>query len=100
METMSDVRSIVLITKEEIPTLKFANAEGLMTLEEKIQRDSQLQKAMILGNANHVKCKIVFNTKDGFRKVETTVWAVDDKQLSLKSGIHIPINAIHRIDFI
>jgi hypothetical protein len=59
----------------------------------------QLKKAMVLGNNFKCKCKIVFNTSDGAKLVETTVWSVSENHVLLKGDIVIPLNAIIKVEF-
>lgn len=59
----------------------------------------QLKKAMVLGNNFKCKCKIVFNTSDGAKIVETTVWSVSENHVLLKGDIVIPLNAVIKVEF-
>ncbi len=38
--------------------------------------------------------KITFETLEGARKIETTVWEAGDDQLMIKSDVMIPIHAV------
>jgi uncharacterized protein (UPF0248 family) len=49
---------------------------------------------MMLGNMDHYKVKISFNTLDGIKEVFTTIWATTDRFIVLKGGRYIPINSI------
>ena len=89
--------SATIIEKEEIVNLKFPKHEVLRTKDEIIQRRLDLERAMVLGNAEHGKMRITFETTDGVKAVETTVWAASDTEISLKGGVSIPVNAIHRV---
>jgi hypothetical protein len=94
MDTMKTLIEISSILKEEISKIRFVAEDVLVSDDQKTMRRSELQKAMMLGNAEKSKSKIVFATNEGLKKVETTVWAVDDREVVLKSGIFIPIHAI------
>jgi hypothetical protein len=94
MDTMKTLFEISSIVKEEIGKIHFVAEDVLVSDDQKTQRRSELQKAMMLGNSEKSKSKIVFATNEGLKKVETTVWAVDDHEVVLKSGIFIPIHAI------
>jgi hypothetical protein len=53
-----------------------------------------LQDAVILGNIEKQKCKIVFHANEGDVFVETTVWALTDKYICLKGGVALLIASI------
>lgn len=88
---------IASIEKEEIPRLKFPKYEVLKSRDEQLQRRADLEKAMVLGNSEHGKIRIIFECTEGLKMVETTVWAVDDEELSLKAGLSIPLHVIHKV---
>lgn len=94
MDTIKTLMSISSILKEEINKLRFVSEDVLVSDDQKTLRRSELNKAMMLGNSEKSKSKIVFATDEGLKKVETTVWAVDDREVVLKSGVFIPIHAI------
>lgn len=85
------------IQKELIPALDFLNGEVLNSTEEIRQRQLDLEKAMILGNAYRRKVKIFFETSEGMCQVETTIWASTEKNIILKGGVVIPIHCIRRV---
>jgi hypothetical protein len=89
-----------LIDKENIPDYHCVTYEVLESKEAILERNTELQKAMLLGNSEHVKYKIYFTTTDGVKEVETTVWAATDTDVTLKGGIIIPITAINKIAFL
>jgi hypothetical protein len=91
---------IELIAKEDVPKYHCVTYDVLDTPEARAERKAELEKAMILGNSEHVKYKIFFTTTDGIKEVETTVWATTDDTITLKGGIVIPIAAINRITFL
>jgi hypothetical protein len=49
---------------------------------------------MIMGNTDKKKVGIVFETTEGLRQVETTVWASVKDNIVLKHGIYIPVCCI------
>lgn len=85
------------IEKENIETLKFPNTEVLSDKDLIKERESNLTRAMSLGNLEHSKIKIYFEDDQSRKVVETTVWGVTDKRVILKQGVVIPINRIHKI---
>jgi hypothetical protein len=50
-----------------------------------------LDYAVRLGNEHKGKTSISFVSSEGIVQVETTIWSVRDKELSLKGGISIPL---------
>jgi hypothetical protein len=82
------------IEKEEIAQLHFSSAEVLHSTVQVSERDHALQNAVILGNIEKQKCKIVFHADEGDSYVETTVWAVTDKHVFLKGGLALLIASI------
>jgi len=88
-----------LISKEEISAHKFRHGEVLTTAESMIQRRIDIERAMRLGNNDHNKVKIIFETEDGIMQVETTIWSATQNYVMLKANIQVPISCIHRIEF-
>jgi hypothetical protein len=86
--------SIPVIPKEEVGKFKFVANDVLNSQEERKERFSKLEKAMLLGNGYKTKVKITFETLEGVKKIETTVWEASEDQLMIKSDVMIPIHAI------
>ncbi|MES2455724.1 MAG: hypothetical protein V4594_09300 [Bacteroidota bacterium] len=84
-----------LIQKEAIEVNKIVPADQNHTEELR----SKLNSAQRLGNEFKSKADITFNTKEGPKTVNTTVWSVTEKYVQLKNGIHIPLNSLIDIDF-
>jgi len=87
----------VLIDKDQVKDLRFPTIEVLNSTEEVIRRKEQLRRALVLGNVDHNKVKIIFSDSTGQKIAETTIWAVTDTRIILKSGMVIPIHRIHEI---
>ena len=85
------------IEKEQIEALKFPTTEVLTDKEAIKERESELNRALSLGNLEHTKIKIYFEDDSSRKLVETTVWGVTDKRVILKQGVVIPINRVHKI---
>ena len=83
------------IQKESIEVNKIIPADQNHTEE---LRD-KLNSAQRLGNEFKSKADITFNTKEGPKTVNTTVWSVTERYVQLKNGIHIPLNSLIDIDF-
>ena len=87
----------VLIEKEQVRRFSFPSEEVLSSTEEIARRRNDLSRALILGNVDHHKVKIIFQDSENLKMVETTIWAVTDTRIILKSGTVIPINRIVEI---
>ncbi|KEO72391.1 hypothetical protein EL17_16735 [Anditalea andensis] len=93
------MKTLEKINKENIKDLKFTLTDVLDSPEAKKMRAADLHRALILGNLLQNKVQIVFEDKyQKLYEVDTTVWAVGDRFITLKGGMHIPINAIHGIN--
>ena len=86
-----------LVEKEDVALLKFPKGDVLPSPELQRKRNSELLKAIKLGNNQKRKVKIDFEDSEGFKRTETTIWAVTENNILLKSGIHIPIERIHTV---
>lgn len=88
-----------LIDKSLIAELSWPS-EDLNKIPEK--RNNLLKKlntALILGNIEKNKCRIIFQDSSGIKKTETTIWAVCEKNILIKFGHWIPIRRIIDIEF-
>ncbi len=86
-----------LIDKESIAYLNFPQIDVLKDKEEMIARINDLDRALSLGNLEHLKIKIYFEDDTSKKVVETTIWGVTDERVILKQGIVIPVKRIHKI---
>ncbi|GEC72839.1 hypothetical protein SAMN05443543_10693 [Flavobacterium flevense] len=85
------------IEKENITTLMFPKTDVLDDENEIKRRISEINRALALGNLEHSKIKIFFEDSESKKIVNTTVWAVTDKNVVLKQGVLIPINRIYKL---
>ena len=86
-----------MIEKESISGLKFPTEDVLKDKDLIIERQTELNRALALGNLEHTKIKIYFEDDTSRKLVETTVWGVTDKRVILKQGVVIPINRVYKI---
>ena len=86
-----------LICKEAVSELQFRTREVLNNKLDIEHRKRKLDRATVLGNILHNKVKIIFEDNAGIKQVETTIWAVGDKNIVLKYGLTIPIHSIYDI---
>src|SRR4051812_29756143 len=89
--------SPVLIDKDQVKDLRFPHDEILTSAEASAKRQNDLSRALTLGNHHHNKVRIIFSDNQGVKMVETTIWAVTELRIILKSGMVIPINRIMEI---
>ena len=85
------------VKKEIIADLRFPSSEVLSEREKIVARQSDLDRALALGNLEHAKIRIYFEDDDCCKMVETTVWGVTDNRVILKQGVVIPISRIHSV---
>lgn len=91
---------IPLVEKEEIPFFHFSRHDVLTDLEARKKRMWDLNRAALLGSVYRGKVEITFQTAAGEQKrVDMTVWAVDEGYMTLKAGCSIPITSIIGIEF-
>lgn len=87
--------SAELIPKEDIPKYKLARASADHSME---LRD-KLEGALRLGNEFKTKATITFQTLEGPKRVETTVWTLTDDALQIKYGVVLPLGSLLDIDY-
>lgn len=91
---------VALVLKEQLPGLVSLNSEDVLkTEQEQKYRARMLYMAMILGNGYKNKVKITFESIDGPKKVDTTVWATTDTSVLLKGGISLPVCTIYSVEY-
>ena len=86
-----------LIDKELITSLNFPKTDVLEDKEAILSRKNDLDRALSLGNLEHVKIQIYFEDDKSKKMVETTIWGVTDERVILKQGVVIPVKRIHKI---
>lgn len=86
--------NIQLVEKEQIKNLSFPKEDVLNKKMQKANRIIELRRALILGNLEHQKVKILFVDSNGLKKVETTIWGITDKEVILKQSTIIPLERI------
>lgn len=84
-----------LILKEDINQYKLIPA-----IDDKSEHwKKELQYAVRLGNEFKGKTSITFETTDGAKTVETTVWSLTDHYIQLKGGTNVPLSSITNVHF-
>lgn len=87
--------STTVIPKEEIVNYHFTAAP-----EDRSEFwVKELQYAVRLGNEFKGKTVISFQTLEGVKTVETTIWSLTNDYIQLKGGIHVPLKSLIDIHF-
>lgn len=79
-----------LIAKEQIADYQIIPA----FVDKSEYWQDELKYGVRLGNEYKGKSVITFETTQGPRSVETTIWNVTDQFVGLKSGMNIPLSSI------
>lgn len=95
---MEILNPITPIEKEEIRFLNFPKKEVLSSKNEKLNRHLDLKRALVLGNLEHNKVKIIFADDLGIKRVETTIWGLTNEDVILKQATIIPRKRIIRVN--
>lgn len=82
------------IEKEQIKELEFNNESRSTDMLELKKIKNLLYLGMVLGNGYRHKVKIIFDSLDGRKMVETTIWATTNNNVVLKGGTVIPVSVI------
>lgn len=97
---ITQLSAATLVLKEQLPGIVSLNPiDVLQTDTERKYRGRMLYMAMILGNGYKSKVKITFESIDGPRMVETTVWATTEATVMLKGGVSLPVATIYSVDY-
>lgn len=94
------LQSAFRIEKELIPVLHFPVSEVLFSKYDRDRRRNELDKALELGNGEHIKVRIFFEDVEDLKLVETTIWGVTEKAVLLKGDLQLPIHRIIEIQTI
>ncbi|MBO9617796.1 MAG: hypothetical protein J7539_02065 [Niabella sp.] len=84
-----------LIPKEEIENYQIIHSEE----DRSNYWKERLEYAVRLGNEFKSKTTITFNTTEGPKSIETTVWSLAERYLSIKGGVLIPLNSLIDVHF-
>lgn len=89
------MEKVELIEKEDVKKYKFLDAYK----EDVELKTEKLNGAVRLGNEFKSKAYITFQTEQGPKKIETTVWSVTDKFLQIKNGVLIPLDSLINVQY-
>lgn len=87
--------SAELIPKEDISKYKLTRASE----DHSMELQDKLRGALRLGNEFKSKATITFQTLDGPKRVETTVWTLTEDSLQIKNGVVLPLGSLLDIDY-
>lgn len=79
-----------IIEKEHVSDYRIIPAEE----DKSTVLREKLLSAQRLGNEFKSKTTIVFQTEDGPKRIETTVWSLTEQYVQIKSGVLIPLKSI------
>lgn len=90
--------NVLIIPKEQVSSLRFPRQSLMLTEVERSGILQSMEEATRLGNAEHGKCRIVFQDDEGLKAVETTIWTFDPENIVLKYGMVIPVARVVSVD--
>jgi len=87
--------TVETIEKERIGDYKIVQAE----VDNTASLYDKLLSAQRLGNEFKSKTSITFQTEDGPKRIETTVWSLTEHYIQIKSGVLIPLKSLIKVEF-
>jgi hypothetical protein len=87
-----------LVEKEMVTSFQFPEGEVLTNENDRKFLKSELNRAISLGNIEHLKVKIYFQDDKSEKVVNTTIWAITDHAILLKKNVVIPIRRIIKLE--
>lgn len=90
-------RKPISIPKEQVNSLRFPTGEVLKNQDDIRKRRLDLERAVMLGNVEKSKVRLVFEDEDGLKFVETTIWSITDDRVILKGDGSIPMRRIIQV---
>lgn len=82
------------VPKENLAGMIFPSGEVLPLRKQQAERKKLLERAIDFGNYAQYKVAILFEDNEGPKRVETTIWDMDDKNIYLKNRITVPLHRI------
>jgi hypothetical protein len=90
-------RKAISVPKEEVNQLRFPSGEVLKNQDDIRQRRVDLERAVMLGNVEKSKVRVVFEDEVGLKYVETTIWSITDDRVILKGDGSIPLKRVWQV---
>jgi hypothetical protein len=91
-------RNVNLIDKNEVANIHWPSEDFYNNKDKKQNVLAKLRVALFLGNIEKTKCRIYFRDFVSVKMIETTIWAICEKNILIKSGMWIPIGRIIEVD--
>ena len=82
------------ISIAQLRNMTFCNSVGYFTGCELRERQRKLHLSILLADHADSNVKIVFNTIDGYRELNTSVWGATEKYILIKGGSFIPVQSV------
>ncbi len=90
-------RKAISVPKEQVNDLRFPNGEVLKDRDDIRKRRADLERAVMLGNVEKSKVRLVFEDEVGLKYVETTIWSITDDRVILKGDGSIPLQRVWQV---
>ncbi|WP_348705891.1 hypothetical protein [Tenacibaculum sp. 190524A02b] len=74
--------------------MRFPKIDVLEHRIDQVNDALNLKRAFFAENLNRTRLKIFFNDHSGLQKVETSVWTISKKAITLKNNTVIPLSDI------
>jgi hypothetical protein len=94
---VSETNKIKSADIAELNNLMFSDREILESKESILNRLNSLKHAQKVSMSYKLKSKIFFETSDGPRYIESTIWNINPTHVELIAGVSIPINCIWEV---
>lgn len=85
------------VAKETLSGLRFPKKDVIESVDERAIRKRMLQRAVDFGNYAQYKIAILFEDDQGPKRVETTIWDMDNENIYLKNQVALPIRRIREV---
>ena len=84
----------------EFKTASPVNYEVLSSDIEIADKKYKLQKAFVYGKRFNIKTEILIVTKDNVLKIISVIYSINDKHITIKGGVVVPIKSILTVEYI
>ncbi len=89
-----------IVEQDLITALDFMENEVLESKDEISDRAANLEIALSLSSNYHRQSELVFETMEGIKKTQTTIWAITDRNVILSGGNFIPVHCIREVQIL
>jgi hypothetical protein len=88
------------VSSENMHDHMFSAIEVLVRQEDKDRRKMEILKGVRMGNILHQESKIVFESSEGPKSIETIILSATDTHVMIRGGFVIPVHCIYKIEFV